>query len=686
MTSTPVTTFADARTSPPLLSRSGWVWTGIVGLLFILVHHVFLERMLRIATNNFKGIDPNWGHILAVPVIAGLFIYQHRENLLAQPRRLCWWGLFPFFAGLFGYAVGIYPGQNNMIQGYSMILTLFGLVLFLLGPASMRVLWFPILFLTFAVKISDRIWEQVAWQLQQVAAKGATLALQFFAVFLDFNVNNSGSTLQLSFLRDGVLVSEGLNVAEACSGLRMLMAFLALAVAMAFLFDRTWWQRLIMVLMAVPIAVAVNVARVTILGLLYLVDPVLAQGSFHTFIGMLMLIPAAMLFMLLGWILDQVIIRDAEPALRQTRSLKPLGEGMLPSAAEMTRALPVGLVIGIVATLLAGAVYAGMFMLPAPQVSLPALPTMVTQGLTNVVWLVAPAALVGTLAAVALVGLALASKWGKAPARRAVVIGGFVGAVLLTAFISQKAVVAHAQFVLIKEAVPLRKPLIVVPTTVGTWQLFREDPPLAVEMLEALGTESYISRIYEDVAWPASEPGRLARVHVAYYTGTPDTVPHVPDRCFVAGGMEGLAKDETTLTLSGDLYRPEKDSEGYIYPAHLNGRTRVPSLSIPATRFTYAAERDSDRVENVLYFFVANGKFLPDPDQVRLQGFDPKDRYSYYCKVEVQMLGVADKQLAQERAEALLSQVLPEILACLPDWTDVTEGRWPANNNAELID
>ena len=57
------------------------------------------------------------------------------------------------------------------------------------------------------------------------------------------------------------------------------MAFVALGVAMAFLSSRAWWHRLIMVVMAIPIALVVNIARVTTICILFAkVDPALAEG------------------------------------------------------------------------------------------------------------------------------------------------------------------------------------------------------------------------------------------------------------------------------------------------------------------------------------------------------------------------------------------------------------------------
>src|SRR5690606_15387371 len=142
---------------------------------------------------------------------------------------------------------------------------LFGLVLFMLGPSMMRVLWFPIAYLVFAVKIADSYWEAIAWKLQQIAAAGSTIVLQFISAILKVDVELRGSTIDLKLILYDLLRSESLNVAQACSGRRMLMPFVALGVALAFLRDRAWWQRIVMVGMAVPIALAVNIGRVSTL-------------------------------------------------------------------------------------------------------------------------------------------------------------------------------------------------------------------------------------------------------------------------------------------------------------------------------------------------------------------------------------------------------------------------------------
>jgi len=248
----------------------------------------------------------------------------------------------------------------------------------------------------------------------------------------------------------------------------------------------------------------------------------------------------------------------------------------------------------------------------------------------------------------------------------------------LVAAVGVKGMIKVSGWVLFKEAVPLRMPLYTIPDQLGNWMHLRnaEFEKMSPEMIETLGTKDFIRWRYRNTARPPGEPGSEAILHVAYYTGTPDTVPHVPDRCFLGGGMQGLKISTTHLTFSGPQYS-QHDQFWWATRATAPKQVRLPANVAPATIFTFAPGADSASISNVLYFFVANDKFLPSPDLVRFYGFDPRDRYSYYCKVEVLFPGLGGQEEATQKAQEFLSAAMPEILACLPDWQDVIEGRWP---------
>ena len=105
-----------------------------------------------------------------------------------------------------------------------------------------------------------------------------------------------------------------INVAEACSGMRLLMAFLALGVAMAYLHYRPIWQRFILLASTIPIAIFCNIVRVTVTGFIYiLIHPKYAQGLYHDLLGLFGMLPLAFgLYGLLAWFLSSLFIEETE--------------------------------------------------------------------------------------------------------------------------------------------------------------------------------------------------------------------------------------------------------------------------------------------------------------------------------------------------------------------------------------
>ena len=289
------------------------VQIAILAGLFVALHWDILYRLGR-----FAASDDDWSHAFILPVISIFFIYLNRDRLARIRPHTSWWGLPIMLVGLFGYFLSIYPVRNDMFKGYFMILELFGLVWFMVGGKMMTVLWFPIFYLAFGVKVSNKIWEFIAFKLQRVAAHTSTGVMRMIGI--DASVD--GNTIHLWDVPDP---PGALNVAEACSGIRSLMMFIMLGVAVAWLVRRPWWSRFALVLLTVPVAITVNVGRVTILGILYRVDPELSRGEFHTFIGMVLLMgPALLMFLGIGWLLDKIVIQDE--AVTGSEPAKPPGD------------------------------------------------------------------------------------------------------------------------------------------------------------------------------------------------------------------------------------------------------------------------------------------------------------------------------------------------------------------------
>jgi len=264
---------------------------------------------LRIIVRTWME-DGNWSHGFLIPLFSLYFLYTRRDELFAAPRRICMWGLALLGLGIFTVLAGVYI-YESFWKGYwfshiGIIITIMGLVLYLAGPSVLKTVWLPIAFLIFMMPIPGTTYGRIALPLQNLAALASAKILTIFGVV----ITQKASELSLVTVSGA---SRELTVAEACSGVRMLVAFMALGVAMAYLDDKPIWQRVTLVLMGVPIAVASNVLRVVITATAYVWDkPDFGSGFMHSFTGMLMLIPALAMLWGLGWLLRRLFVADED--------------------------------------------------------------------------------------------------------------------------------------------------------------------------------------------------------------------------------------------------------------------------------------------------------------------------------------------------------------------------------------
>ncbi len=199
--------------------------------------------------------------------------------------------------------LGTLAVSHNNLQGAGLTLTLFGVTLLFCGFRAMLFLWFPLLYLcVFSQTVSVRLMNLVTFPMQDITARGSHIFLNLIMIDTD----RTGNILYV--WSDGE--AKPLNIAEACSGMRMLMAFMALGVAMAFTGLRHWGQRIALVAMGIPTAILVNILRVVTLALLSIFDTDFAAGDFHTFIGLLWLVPAFLIYLGILWTLRRLVIED----------------------------------------------------------------------------------------------------------------------------------------------------------------------------------------------------------------------------------------------------------------------------------------------------------------------------------------------------------------------------------------
>jgi exosortase len=142
--------------------------------------------------------------------------------------------------------------------------------------------------------------------------RGLSLPLQGVATKLSCWILQALGQPALAEAHVIVLGSSRLEVEQACSGLRIFVGIFALAFAYVIVVERSWWEKVLLLGSAVPIALLANAARIVATGLLqqYVSGEAAKQFS-HDAAGWAMIVFAAGLFALVLWYLCH-LVREVE--------------------------------------------------------------------------------------------------------------------------------------------------------------------------------------------------------------------------------------------------------------------------------------------------------------------------------------------------------------------------------------
>jgi exosortase len=292
----------------------------IIGALFYSFFYQEISGLVKMWLN-----DPSWSHGFLIPLFSLYFIHQKRQEILTIPSKPSYfWGLGGLIFFLVLYVLNIVQFKFGYGRQILMLAALASVVLLMGGFVRFRYLWLPTFFLFFAIPLPAQIYRQLTIPMRKLAATISTLILNLVP---NLDAVNQGVVSEVTYR--GQPLEPGLDVAEACSGMRLLMAFVALGVAMAYLHDRPIWHRLVLLCSTIPIAIFCNIVRVTITGLIYVLgDPQYAQGIYHDALGILMLPLAFVLYGGLAWIMSNLFTEESsEPEAVIIRRKKDGEEG-----------------------------------------------------------------------------------------------------------------------------------------------------------------------------------------------------------------------------------------------------------------------------------------------------------------------------------------------------------------------
>lgn len=263
----------------------------IIFLLFTAVAMIVAYTPIRALYSSNKS--EYYSHIALIPLVSIYLIYIKRKEIFAQVNYLFVVGIPVLLLGIALFLGGILWGapldKNNYASliAFSIFIFINGAFILLYGISAYRTALFPLLFLIFIVPIPTALMDNIIYFLQVGSTELTNLL--FMA---------SGAP----YIRDGFvfhLPNVSVQVAQQCSGIRSSMAIFIVAILAGYMFLKSYWKIIFLVICAVLIAMLKNGIRIVTLSLLgNYVDPRILSSSLHKeggtpffILGLLLLAP-----------------------------------------------------------------------------------------------------------------------------------------------------------------------------------------------------------------------------------------------------------------------------------------------------------------------------------------------------------------------------------------------------------
>jgi exosortase len=237
---------------------------------------------------------------LLVPILAVYIIWSRRAQLAQCRIQPSLWGLIIFFAAMTIRFLGLLLWYDSA-ERLSLIICIAALVVLLFGWRLFGKVGTILLFLCLMLPLPKMLEARITLPLQTWATSSAVFTLEV----LGYDVIREGNIISIG--------STSVAVAEACNGLRMVTAFFVITGLVVLLVNRTWWEKLILLLSALPIGLLCNTIRLSLTSIAFTVlEGVSWEKAFHDYGGFAMMPLALALVVLELWILSKMFTSPPE--------------------------------------------------------------------------------------------------------------------------------------------------------------------------------------------------------------------------------------------------------------------------------------------------------------------------------------------------------------------------------------
>jgi exosortase len=237
---------------------------------------------------------------LLVPFLAVYVLWSRRHDIADCPIKPSIWGLFAFVGAQVVRLLGLFLMYSSA-ERLSVVLSIAALILLLFGWKFFLKISPVLLFLCLMLPLPNVVQYYVGMNLQRWATSSAVFCLEV----IGYSVTQDGHTIDMGNVSVAVL--------EACNGLRMITAFFVISGLVVLLVQRTWWEKLIILISSLPIALLCNTVRLAITAIFFtILEGEYWEQIFHDFGGYAMM-PLA-LAMVVGelWLLAKLTVLPTE--------------------------------------------------------------------------------------------------------------------------------------------------------------------------------------------------------------------------------------------------------------------------------------------------------------------------------------------------------------------------------------
>jgi len=271
----------DKATPSPALGH-GHRWLFRSSLLGLVIVAALLYRPLLVDWFVSLLDDSTFSYALWIPLLVVYVVYLLVKRVDGAALKACFTPSYSGYAVIGAGCVLLLAGEVSTllyIARLSFLVVLAGIALTIIGWKGLSLFSFPAGYLLFAVPLPALVYIPLSARLQMVSSILAEKSLDLLSV---------------PALREGNIITlpnNQLEVIEACSGIHSLFALLAVATLAGYLLRNRNTKRLLIALSAIPVAILLNAARITILGVLsYQVGPGVAAGFAHMTTGLVIFI------------------------------------------------------------------------------------------------------------------------------------------------------------------------------------------------------------------------------------------------------------------------------------------------------------------------------------------------------------------------------------------------------------